>query len=138
MSSGKKLVLLIDDDSICNSINRTFLCRKLGCGEKNDLEIIAFQEPIEGLKFLIKALSEKLYTKIIILLDINMPIMSGWEFLDEYAMLFKNQTDVTIFILTSSVNQNDIERAGANPNVTDFISKPLRTESLELICEQLQ
>jgi response regulator RpfG family c-di-GMP phosphodiesterase len=60
-----------------------------------------------------------------------MPLMSGWEFLTEYEHLFKSQTDVKIYILTSSVSRADMDKAEKNENVEDFISKPLTHEIIE-------
>ena len=61
--------------------------------------------------------------------------MSGWEFLVEYENHFpemtREQTEVKIFILTSSVSRADIDKAKENSNVEDFISKPLTTEIIE-------
>jgi CheY-like chemotaxis protein len=67
----------------------------------------------------------------VMFLDINMPAMTGWEFLDE----FKNfsaelRKQFTIFILSSSINEQDKEKADANPFVSGFISKPLRLQTL--------
>jgi CheY-like chemotaxis protein len=65
----------------------------------------------------------------IILLDLNMPIMSGWEFLERFEELdeiIKKQ--VKIYILSSSVDPRDKERAGKNKDVEDYIVKPLTKE----------
>ena len=61
----------------------------------------------------------------------GMPLMSGWDFLVEYEHLFKNQTDIKIYILTSSVSKADMDKAENNKNVEDFISKPLTSEVIE-------
>lgn len=66
-----------------------------------------------------------------ILLDINMPIMNGWEFLDEYKRLNIDPTGKTkIFIISSSVFSNDINKARSYPLVKDFISKPLNVDKI--------
>ena len=125
MKAEKKLTLLIDDDSMCNSISKILLKKKFDLESENEFEIISFNKPIEGLEFLKEALYNHRFQKILILLDINMPLMSGWEFLTEYKHLFKEQTDVKIYILTSSVSRIDMDKAQDNPDVIDFISKPL-------------
>jgi hypothetical protein len=69
--------------------------------------------------------------KIIVFLDINMPTMSGWEFLlkfEKYNETIKNQFD--IFMFSSSINPADINRAKQDPMVIDFIEKPLEIEKL--------
>jgi len=62
----------------------------------------------------------------IILLDINMPVMNGWEFLDEFTRLkIDPESKCAIFVLSSSVFSEDINRAREYPEVKDFICKPL-------------
>lgn len=67
----------------------------------------------------------------LVLLDLNMPIMDGWEFLDEFIMLKpKLPKKVTIYVVTSSINQTDIDRAKRISEVTDYIVKPINEETL--------
>ena len=67
-----------------------------------------------------------------ILLDINMPIMNGWEFLEEYKVLnFNAERRITIYILSSSVFSNDIDKAKSYESVANFISKPLNFEAIK-------
>ncbi len=127
----KNLTLLIDDDSMCNSISKILLKKKFQLNSPDEFKIISFNKPVEGLEFLKVSLQHHKFQKILILLDINMPLMSGWEFLVEYEHLFKDQTDIKIYILTSSVSRADIDKAKENSNVEDLISKPLTTEIIE-------
>jgi len=65
----------------------------------------------------------------LILLDINMPGMNGWEFLVEYNKLDKSlQSKVVIIMLTTSENSDDIQRAKSENFVSDFITKPMTKE----------
>jgi CheY-like chemotaxis protein len=67
-----------------------------------------------------------------ILLDINMPIMNGWEFLDEYKRLnIDPKGKTTIYIISSSVFNNDILKAKSYALVKDFISKPLSVDKIK-------
>ena len=69
----------------------------------------------------------------IIFLDINMPMMNGWEFLDAYAALPEPphaKAKVVIVMLTTSGNPRDKEKASATTLVTEFMPKPLRPEGL--------
>ncbi|MBS1493268.1 MAG: response regulator [Bacteroidetes bacterium] len=131
MKTNKKLTLLIDDDSMCNSISKILLKKSYHFNSESEFEIISFSKPLEGLEFLKVSLQQHKFQKILILLDINMPLMSGWEFLKEYEDLFKNQTEVKIYILTSSVSKTDIDKAANNGNIQDLISKPLTSEIIE-------
>lgn len=64
--------------------------------------------------------------KTTLLLDINMPTMSGWEFLEKFDNFKEHlKKQFSIYILSSSVDPSDIRRAKQNPLVVDFIEKPL-------------
>ena len=120
-------VLLVDDDEINNFISIKLIKKAL-----LNTEIMAC---LNG-KFAIDQLVEiqrndpaKLPDYI--LLDINMPIMNGWEFLDEYKRLNIDPNGKTkIFIISSSVFSNDINKACSYPLVKDFISKPLNVDKI--------
>lgn len=120
-------ILLVDDDEINNFISIKLIKKAL-----SNTEITAC---LNG-KFAIDQLWEitsKNPDKLpdYILLDINMPIMNGWEFLDEYEKLKIDPSHKTkIFIISSSVFSNDINRAKSYPLVVDFISKPLNVEKI--------
>ncbi|OPZ98603.1 MAG: hypothetical protein BWY70_01181 [Bacteroidetes bacterium ADurb.Bin408] len=67
-----------------------------------------------------------------------MPVMDGWEFLEEYIMLQpKLEKKITIYIISSSINPRDIERASTINAVTDFIIKPVTREKFTEIIKQL-
>lgn len=68
----------------------------------------------------------------VILLDLNMPLKNGWDFLKEFKLL--NISGIKIYILTSSVNEAEKIKAGNDSLVAGFLSKPLRLETLEMIC----
>ena len=120
-------VLLVDDDEINNFISIKLIKKAL-----LNTEIMAC---LNG-KFAIDQLVEiqrKAPDKLpdYILLDINMPIMNGWEFLDEYKRLNIDPAGKSkIFIISSSVFSNDINKARSYPLVKDFISKPLNVDKI--------
>lgn len=72
----------------------------------------------------------------LILLDLNMPIMDGWEFLDEFVKIPCNQK-ITIFIITSSIDVEDIKKAKTYSNVSNYILKPVTIEGLKEILEEI-
>jgi CheY-like chemotaxis protein len=126
-SSRPLSVLLVDDDEINNFISIKLIKKAL-----LNTEIMAC---LNG-KFAIDQLYEiqkKDPAKLpdYILLDINMPIMNGWEFLDEYKRLnIDAQGKTKIYIISSSVFSNDINKARSYPLVKDFISKPLNVDKI--------
>tara|TARA_R110002074_G_scaffold197610_6_gene364807 strand:+ start:80124 stop:80459 length:336 start_codon:yes stop_codon:yes gene_type:complete len=89
------------------------------------------QEAVDGLKEII---NEKGVLPDVIFLDLNMPIMNGWEFLDEY----KNyQHDISkktiIYIISSSVDPRDLERVKHYNQVNNYILKPITPDDLAKI-----
>ena len=72
----------------------------------------------------------------IILLDINMPIMDGWQFLDEFIQI-ESHKKITIYIVSSSIDPADIERAKEYESVTNYVIKPITAETLKSILEEM-
>jgi CheY-like chemotaxis protein len=74
--------------------------------------------------------------RTVLLLDINMPFMNGWEFLENFDNLpAQTKQQVHIYILSSSVDHRDKDRSYANKNVSGFLTKPLSMESIEKFAE---
>ena len=69
-----------------------------------------------------------------ILLDLNMPVMDGWQFLDEFISLPITK-EIHIFIMTSSIDPADIEMAGKYKVVKEYIMKPITTQKLDVLCK---
>jgi CheY-like chemotaxis protein len=121
-----KSALLIDDSEIDNYITARLLSKTNVINE-----IICKTSAEEALFFLNECLEKKLELPEIIFLDIRMPSMDGFEFLQEFAKLNnKAHTSCTIFMLSSSVDQRDIARAKRDPYVREFITKPICIEDL--------
>ncbi len=121
-----KTIFLIDDDPINNLINQR-LISKVEIGET----IREFLSGINALQDL-EGIPED--EKVLILLDINMPIMNGWEFLDKYINLFPERNDL-IVILSSSIDFQDRLKAQEYSVVAGFLEKPL---TLKKIGEELR
>ncbi|MDB4903956.1 MAG: response regulator of RpoS [Mucilaginibacter sp.] len=120
-------VLLVDDDEINNFISIKLIKKAL-----LNTDIIACLNGKYAIDQLVDT-QKKDPSKLpdYILLDINMPIMNGWEFLDEYKRLNIDPLGKTkIFIISSSVFSNDINKARSYPLVKDFISKPLNVDKI--------
>jgi CheY-like chemotaxis protein len=126
--------LFVDDDPINNLICRMTVDMVLG-----KVESQSFTNPQLALEYLKTSFVKDGYpAHSILLLDINMPVMSGWEFLDRFDDLPANIKDlIHIYILSSSVDERDKERSYANKNVKDFLVKPLTKETILKICGEI-
>jgi CheY-like chemotaxis protein len=125
-------ILLVDDDEINNFISIKLIKKALITTEI--MACLNGKFAIEQLVSIQKKTPDKLPDYI--LLDINMPIMNGWEFLDEYKRLNIDPSGKTkIFIISSSVFSNDINKARSYPLVKSFISKPLSVEKIKEMFE---
>lgn len=74
----------------------------------------------------------------LIFLDLNMPIMGGWEFLDLFiASNYFNLNNTKVIILTSTIDPDDIKKSKSYPNVIEFLSKPITVEMLDYLNTKL-
>ena len=138
MSKYKNLdrFLLVDDNKASNFLHQLIIEEM-----KLDATVDIVRNGVEALEFLTgkgnplyKNASEK---QGIILLDISMPLMNGWEFLEAYDKLTVEQKGkFVIVIVTTSLNRKDKSLADSNPNVHGFVSKPLSLELLRGIVEK--
>ncbi|WP_300565445.1 response regulator [Flavobacterium sp.] len=129
MIQDYKRFIVIDDDPINN-----FLCTRNIKKSVQDADIITFTEGETGLDYIKSYFSEPNIGKAILFLDINMPTMSGWEFMEQFQNInsvIKDQ--ILIYILSSSVNQSDKQKAKIHPDIIDYIEKPLLTDVLKTI-----
>ena len=102
--------------------------------KKNDLATIVITKNTgsEALEYLKSAKENKNIQPDLIFLDINMPGMNGWEFLQEYNRLnSKLQSRVIIIMLTTSDNPDDESRAKTWRFVSDYLTKPLTTARMK-------
>ncbi len=121
-------ILLIDDDNSCNFIHERLLLN-MECTEHVDIA----KDGAEGLQIL-KSSQPK---PEIIFLDINMPGMDGWEFLDEYEKLpAEEKSKIIIVMLTSSLNPDDQLKARSYASVSDYCNKYLDKDSVNHILEK--
>lgn len=127
MNNSIKKFLLIDDDPLNNYLTKRVIKKVF-----QDAEIIEFTEPEIALTHLENNYTNNIVNeKTTVFLDINMPTMSGWEFLvkfEKHNDIIKNQFNIYMF--SSSINPADIYRAKQDPLVIDFIEKPLKIEKL--------
>lgn len=121
-------ILLIDDDKINNFLNRSIIEKNYG----SDCLVTEYTNPEEAFDFL-KSCAQENSKNVpdVILLDINMPEMSGFELLEKMRDENVSLVNTKMFILSSSLDPNDIERSIQFESVVNFISKPLNNSKLE-------
>lgn len=114
-------VFLVDDDPINNLINRRLL-GKTGISSRIE-EFQGGQDALEKINELHPGVS------LLIFLDINMPVLNGWEFLNRYLKTYPDRND-KIVILSSSIDFQDRQKADEYPIVSGFLEKPLTTDKI--------
>jgi CheY-like chemotaxis protein len=123
-------VICIDDDQI-TLVLCDLVIKKAGFAK----EVLQATNGKEGLtwfsNYFKKNGQQKDEPPKVIFLDLNMPVMSGWDFLEDYVMKYSDRIpDTKVVIISSTVNPEDFLRANRYPIVIDFINKPLTTDGL--------
>lgn len=124
-----KLTYIIDDDKLTVKLMSILISKNKFCEE-----IQSFNNP----QLAIDKLKQNYHNNEIlpdaILLDLNMPVMDGWQFLDEFILL-PIEKRISIFIMTSSIDPIDIEMAKKYKVVKDYIEKPITAIKLDALCK---
>ncbi|AWW30771.1 response regulator [Echinicola strongylocentroti] len=132
MNRKIKCVLLIDDDEPTNFINEIIL-KRTGQVES----IVAVQSGMAALEYLNNVNSDENTRPELIFLDINMPGISGWDFLEEYKKLPHHQKAKNVIVmLTTSLNPDDDEKAKTFQEISEYHSKPLTYEKINDIIKK--
>jgi CheY-like chemotaxis protein len=123
MASTQKAFLIVDDSYIDRLVSGMLVKRTFNTNEV--FEVVGGNEALEFLK------AYKENTRLIILLDIMMPKMSGFEFLENFEHLDPVVKDkIDIVILSSTFDETDIKRGKEHPAVRKMLSKPLSANEL--------
>ncbi|MEQ9403255.1 MAG: response regulator [Cyclobacteriaceae bacterium] len=125
MAGKVKKILLVDDDDIFLVLG-TITIEKLFPAA----EIFTVPHGEEALEFLAENDVDVMF------LDLNMPILDGWEVLDELAK--RERKRMAIFVVTSSIDPSDREKANKHPLVYDLIEKPLDENNIKSAIRQKQ
>lgn len=129
-------VLSIEDDKVTQLLNKFHLNANKFCTNivvaYNGLEAIDFFKKLDSGEVSMESFPE------IIFLDLNMPVMDGWDFFETFKGDFAHFEEKTkIFILSSSINPADIERAKNEKSIVAFLAKPLNAENLKKVINLL-
>ncbi len=120
-------VWLVDDDKIYRYASTRYIKEA-----DPTIEVRAFEESQDALDELRGMTDEDERLPGLILLDVNMPIIDGWDFMNEYEQLSaQKRENISIYIVSSSIDENDMERAAANPDVSRYITKPVMQEDFK-------
>jgi len=125
------LTLAIDDDEISLNIAKWYLKKHHVFGN-----CLAYSSPADAMNLLNDMVANNQPLPDVILLDLNMPVMDGWEVLDK---LKQNDhlKNIPVAILTSSIDPLDRLKASGNAQVIDFIEKPYSNDKLDKLAEKL-
>lgn len=127
--SKKQVACIIDDDQVY-----VYGVKKMIMFYDFCKDVLTFKNGEEALGYLQPRVMGDAPLPEVIMVDINMPVMDGWEFLDAFTRIKpKDGRKVTIYVISSSIKQDDIDKARNYTEVTDYIVKPVRFESLKQI-----
>jgi CheY-like chemotaxis protein len=127
------IISIVDDDEVHQfTTTRTIQTSGVAC------EVLTFSDGEEAIDFLTTTSEDPDKLPDIIFLDINMPIMDGWQFLEAYiAIKPKMGKKITIYMISSSVDPADTERAKAISELSDYIVKPITPERFKELLNSL-
>jgi CheY-like chemotaxis protein len=121
------IIALVDDDSIFQ-----FTATRLLESSKLAQNILHFENGAEALTFLREKALQKEFLPDYLFLDINMPFVDGWMFLEDFTTLKSSLAkDISIYMVSSSIDPRDLNRAKSFSEVTDFIIKPISLERFQ-------
>lgn len=124
--TSKAEIVIIDNDPI------TCLIQEAKVRSRFSQPLHVFQDAREALRFMTEAAD----TDFLILLDIDMPEMDGWEFLSEWQKI-GGDSEVKVIMLSCSISNSEKVRSRTFPMVVDYFEKPLYNSDLEVMAEIL-
>jgi CheY-like chemotaxis protein len=125
--SKLKIACIIDDDPIF-----IFGLKKVMNSVNFAEEVLVYKNGEDALENLIAIKDDKEALPEVILLDLNMPIMDGWQFLDEFTQV-KVDKKITVYIVSSSIDPLDYEKTKKYNHIENYIIKPVQTDDLKTI-----
>ena len=125
------LVYVVEDDAITSKITELRLRQHAAFGQ-----VQRSQNGQPALEALLRASAQRAKLPDLILLDLDMPVLDGWEFLDALAVQTWQEL-VSVCVLTSSIQPGDIAKAKTYPEVKGYFAKPLNTSILNQLVQIL-
>lgn len=128
------LIYLVDDDDIFQ-----FAAERLIEIELGNINIKVFSDGEEAINFIRENMEENSsLIPDLILLDINMPRMNGFEFIEEFKKIKDKLQQVSIYMVSSSIDPDDLQKAKELVEITDYIVKPLERDVIRKIYDDFQ
>jgi CheY-like chemotaxis protein len=128
------LILCVDDDPIT-----LMLCKKVITKTSFTNNIITAKNGEEAIQYFDKILNqEENQIPQLVFLDLNMPVMDGWEFLDSFNTDKYIEIKTKIVVLSSTIDPEDYQKSKTYPMVIDFLSKPITLEMLNYLQTKLK
>jgi CheY-like chemotaxis protein len=129
-----KSIFLIDDDPIF-----VYLTRRIITSIDSPCQIDEFTDGELAIGYLTQICDNPELLPDVIFLDLSMPVMDGWEFLNEYSELKpKLKKDILLFIVSSSISPQEVERSKSYRTVTDFLIKPVEKGKIAEIMDNVK
>lgn len=127
----KKTICIIDDDEIYQFTAKSVI-ESTGVAKA----ILSFHDGEEAIEYFQLHNTEKDLLPDLVLLDINMPYLDGWGFLEEYIKIVPIiEKKITIYIISSSVDEVDLQKAEQLSEVSGYVIKPITTEKFYTLLE---
>ncbi|MDX1364847.1 response regulator [Arenibacter latericius] len=126
------LVYIIDDDLVSQFATQYRMKQAIG-----ECSLISFDSGKEGLKAIIDQLTDGKKLPDILFLDLEMPAMDGWGFLEEFSKLHNNNIPTDIYVLSSFGDTKDRDKVKVHPLVKGYFNKPLTLLDAKTIIQNI-
>ncbi|GGF11978.1 response regulator [Flavobacterium limi] len=132
-----KQILCIDDDPITLMLSKKVISKadfsELVITAQNGEEALSY---FNALKY---GKDQSIKKPQLIFLDLNMPVMGGWEFLDHFISSdYDEFNSIPVIVLSSTINPEDLDKAKKYPIIIDFLSKPITLQMLEYLKNKIE
>lgn len=129
MNDRVDVAFIVDDDQIY-----VFGLKKLIAINNLCKNILVFENGEKAINYITPIIKSKDQLPDVILLDLNMPVMDGWEFLEEFIKIKPHLSKkIQIYMVSSSINPADIEKAKRYEELSDYLIKPISVEELQRV-----
>ncbi|MGV3599213.1 MAG: response regulator [Bacteroidota bacterium] len=129
MNDKIDVAFIVDDDQIY-----VFGLKKLIAINNLCKNILVFENGEKAMNYITPIMKNSEQLPDVILLDLNMPVMDGWEFLDEFIKIKPHLSKkIQIYMVSSSINPADIEKAKQYEELSDYLIKPISVEELHRV-----